>query len=127
MDKQTKLRELLNQASNLIKTASTEKETQSLIENLGKKENNAETLEAMKKEIPLLAQKGQTKEIGTHLRILEHFNASPDVRKFLHFFAQSEAERGKQMVNSASKEELSSILTNIAQAFALANSIDQAI
>jgi hypothetical protein len=126
-NQQTKLHELLNQASNLIKTASSEKDAQNPIENLEKKENNLEILEAMKKEIPLLAQKGQTNEIGIHLRVLEHFNASPDVRKILHFFAQSEAERGKQMVNLASKEELGSILTNIAQAFTLANSIDQTV
>lgn len=100
---------LVDKSSSLIKSQSNEEDKSELVES----------------DIPHLAENGNTKEIGAVVRTLEGSGETPNIRKILHYFAQSESERGKKIINTESREELSEVLNNIAQAFRLANEMDK--
>lgn len=72
-------------------------------------------------DIPTLAKEGKTGELAAVFK-----ETGADTRKTLHYFAQSEAERGVQIVGSASRKEIPTAFHNIAKAFELANEIDKA-
>ena len=79
-------------------------------------------LSKLNNDIPLLAKEGRTEKIGLILKLLKHFNRQPNVRVYLHYFAQSEAQEFKDSKNNSLVQK---IMGKIAKAFKLADSVDQ--
>lgn len=83
-------------------------------------------LKSMRTNIPQNALDGDPSKLSMVVRLLNYFNYPYNIRKFLHFFAQAESEKGSQpTVKSTS--ELKRILKKNAKAFEIANKIDQSL
>jgi hypothetical protein len=79
-------------------------------------------LNKLNNDIPLLAKEGRSEKIGLILKLLKHFNRQPNVRVYLHYFAQSEAEEFKDSKNNSLMQK---IMGKIAKAFKLADEVDE--
>jgi hypothetical protein len=79
-------------------------------------------LTKLNSDIPLLAKEGRTEKIGLILKLLKHFNMQPNVRVYLHYFAQSEAQEFK---GSKDVSLMQKVMAKIAKAFKLADSVDK--
>jgi hypothetical protein len=79
-------------------------------------------LTKLNNDIPLLAKEGRTEKIGLILKLLKHFNMQPNVRVYLHYFAQSEAQEFKDSKDTSLMQK---IMGKIAKAFKLADSVDK--
>lgn len=111
MNDQNLLQDLLAQAVELITSQSIQ----------------ADFPEADQTQISVLAEQGDSQQIGDIIKSLKSELKNSDIRKALHYFAESEAERGLKLAGGTSFKDIKKAFDNIAEAFKLANKIDLAI
>lgn len=122
----TDMEKLLNKATHLIISESKDEDEKDMVTAIASSTDKDGFCKSLEEEIPALAEEGNTKQIGEIVRALQKSGATPNIRKILHYFAQSESERGKRLFQNADKDTLLVLFENIATAFRLANEMDLA-